>query len=113
MENFDDLESFDLLAVVALIKNDFGGRKTPVIDGYRGQFFWHINHVSGTDWDASYYFEKGSLAPGNDALCKIKLSPFLKETSDFNFPIGRQFGIREGSKIIGTGVIKECYVKKP
>ena len=54
MSNYDELDEFDLLARVYLIETEFGGRQGAVYDGYRGQFFWHINDVNCSDWDASY-----------------------------------------------------------
>lgn len=111
MKNYDEIENFDLLANVYLIETEFGGRQSAVHDGYRGQFFWHINDVKGTDWDASYFFESGMINLGHKSNCKILLSDNVKKVSKGVFPVGRQFGIREGSKIIGVGVILQSRVK--
>lgn len=112
MKGFSELEDFDLLANVYLIETEFGGRQSAVKDGYRGQFFWHINHINCNDWDASYVFEVGSVSPGNSTNCKILLSDGVKKYAKGNFPTQRQFGIREGSRIIAVGVIIESRVKK-
>jgi translation elongation factor EF-Tu-like GTPase len=111
MSNYDELEEFDLLARVYLIETEFGGRQGAVYDGYRGQFFWHINDVNCSDWDASYIFESGMVNPGQESNCKVLLSENLKKYSKGVFPTERQFGIREGSKIIGVGVIIRNRVK--
>ncbi len=73
--------------------------------------FWHINHVEATDWDASYYFEGGQMAPGECAACRIILSPNLIKCSNGRFSKGEQFGIREGSRIVGVGTIVSSKVK--
>ena len=111
MKDFDSLKEYHLEARVYLIETEFGGRSSAVHDGYRGQFFWHINHVEGTDWDASYIFEGGQVDPGQYAGCKIVLSPNLLKFSEGRFPKGQQFGIREGSKIVGVGTILVSKVK--
>ena len=102
---FDEFENFDLLASVKFIEPKFGGRKSPVFDGYRGQFFWHINHIQSTDWDAAYVFPLGKVSPGEETECKIVLSENLKLVAGGNFKINEQFCIREGSKVIAVGVI--------
>ena len=111
MENFKNLSDYDLLAKIYVIKTEYGGRESGVLDGYRGQFFWHINNESCTDWDAVYIFENGSLEPGQEGLCKIILSVNVKKYSKGIFPINRQFCIREGSRVIAAGIILESKVQ--
>lgn len=111
MKNYHDLKEFELLAKVYLIETEFGGRQSAVFDGYRGQFFWHINDVNCSDWDASYIFESGKVSPGEKSACKVVLSDNVKKCSKGIFPTGRQFGIKEGSKIIAVGVILENNVQ--
>ncbi|MEW8300240.1 MAG: hypothetical protein AB2712_15495 [Candidatus Thiodiazotropha sp.] len=111
MNSYDNLEDYDLLAKVCLTKTEFGGRQGAVLDGYRGQFFWHINDVNCSDWDAEYFFVNGSVTPGEESRCKIRLSENVKKYSNGVFPVDQQFGIREGSKIIAVGVILESKVQ--
>ena len=111
MEDFDSIKDYHLEASIYMVETEFGGRSTGVFDRYRGQFFWHINHVETTDWDASYFFEGGQVAPGECAFCKIILSPNLIECSKGRFKKGGQFGIREGSRIVGVGTILSSKVK--
>lgn len=111
MKNYEELSEYDLLAKVYLIETEFGGRQGAVQDGYRGQFFWHINDVNCSDWDASYIFESGLVNPGEESKCKVLLSENVKKYSKGVFPTERQFGIREGSKIIAVGLILESNVK--
>ncbi|TLX45063.1 hypothetical protein C1E24_20970 [Pseudoalteromonas phenolica] len=107
MESFAQLESYDLLAIVEMLNPEMCGRNTPIFDGYRGQFFWHINGESCSDWLACYILEHGELHPGNSSKCKVLLSGTIKELSVPNFKIGAQFAIREGTKIIAIGKIIE------
>lgn len=111
MKNYEELDGYDLLAKVYLIKTEYGGRQGALLDGYRGQFFWHINDVSCSDWDARYYFADGSVGPGEESLCKILLSENVLKSSNGLFPEQQQFGIREGSRIMAVGVILESNVK--
>jgi translation elongation factor EF-Tu-like GTPase len=110
MKSFSELLEYDLLAKDHLIKTEFGGRQDAVHDGYRGQSFWHINNVNCSDWDASYFFENGPISPGEETMCKIVLSENVKKHSNGVFPVEHQFGIREGARIVATGVILESKV---
>lgn len=107
MKTYLELEQFDLLAVVEVIKPEMGGRSIPVFDGYRGQFFWPINNVNGTDWLASYVFEDGKIEPGEQGKCKVILGNYLRKIGNNNFPEGSQFAIREGIRIVAIGEIIE------
>lgn len=106
MNNYEEFTDYHLSAKVFVIETEFGGRKGPIFDDYRGQFFWHINGEACTDWDARYVFEGGQIAPGESAMCKIVVSNNLLKYSGGNFPEGAQFGIREGSRVVAVGVIK-------
>ncbi|BFM13652.1 hypothetical protein R50072_38050 [Simiduia litorea] len=105
MDKFEELSDYHLKAKVYVIEAEFGGRQSAISDGYRGQFFWHINGVSSTDWDARYVFEGGQINPGESGLCKIVVSDNLLMYSGGKFSKNQQFGIREGSRIVAVGVI--------
>ena len=107
MKRYAELEEYDLLAKVELLKSEFSGRTVPVLDGYRGQFFWHINHESCTDWLASYVFEHSELHPGQSSKCKVVLAGTIKTLAQGTFECGAQFAIREGSRIMAVGSILE------
>ena len=47
--NFNQINDYHLLANVFVVPTEFGGRKQPIQNSYRGQFFWHINDVNCTD----------------------------------------------------------------
>jgi len=104
---YDELTEYDLIAKVELVKTEFSGRETPVFDGYRGQFFWHINNEPCSDWLAEYFFEHGELHPGSSSRCKIRLAGTIKDLAGGDFPVGNQFAIREGSRIVAVGKILE------
>ena len=104
---YDTETDYDLIAKVLLIPEEFGGRSRPVASGYRGQFFWRINHVPTTDWDATYFFQDDPVGPGEATLAKVSISQNLKKASQGNFPIGMQFCIREGRRVVATAVIIE------
>ncbi len=91
-----------------MIPTEYGGRSTSAFSGYRGQFFWHINNEPCTDWLAETYFEGDSLEPGKSCKVKIRLTGTILELGKKDgFNIGRQFALREGSKIVAVGVITE------
>jgi translation elongation factor EF-Tu-like GTPase len=113
MKTYSELSDYDLLARVYVIEPKFGGRNVGMFDGYKGQFFWHINYVDCNDWDAMYCFENGSVGCGCESMCKILLSKNVIKYSKGNFPVGSQFGIREGPRIVAVGVIVESKVNTP
>lgn len=111
MKRFENLTDYDLLTKIYVVNTEYGGRQSAIHDGYRGQFFWHINEINCSDWDAVYYFEQGSVNLGDESICKIVLSENLKKYSKGEFPANRQFCIREGSKVVAVGVVLESLVK--
>jgi len=109
MKKYSELDVFDLLAIVEIIKPAICGRVNALFSGYRGQFFWHINDVACSDWLATYFFESGQLEPGEQGLCKVMLGDSVKAAANCNFPVGSQFAIREGSIIVAIGKILESH----
>lgn len=106
MKTFDSVDNFELEGRIFVIPTEFGGRETAIQSGYRGQFFWHINHVDGTDWLAESYFENDLVKPGESARIRIRLAGTINELGrQTGIPSGRQFALREGSRIVAVGVI--------
>ncbi|MDF7802097.1 hypothetical protein P4C99_21680 [Pontiellaceae bacterium B1224] len=106
MTTFESIDNHELEGEVYAIPTEIGGRKTPIHSGYRGQFFWHFNNDLGTDWIAETYFENDIIQLGETANCKIKLAGSILEIGKKNkMPSGRQFALREGSKIVAVGII--------
>lgn len=114
MKTFESVENHELEGVTFLTPTEFGGRESAVHSGYRGQFFWHINNESCTDWLAESYFEKDVVEPGQSARIKIKLAGTILELArSTGIPAGRQFGLREGSRIVAVGVITKSQYETP
>lgn len=106
MKTFESVENHELEGNVFVIPTEFGGRESAVHSGYRGQFFWHINHEAGSDWLAESYFEGDLVEPGQSARVKIRLAGTISELGrKTGIPAGRQFALREGSRIVAVGVI--------
>ncbi|OJJ25209.1 hypothetical protein BI308_12745 [Roseofilum reptotaenium AO1-A] len=114
MQNFQSVSDHQLEGMVLMIPTKYGGRKAYVYSGYRGQFFWQINNESCADWLARFYFENDPLKPGESSNVKIQLAGTIMELGrKTGMPAGRQFGLREGSRIIGVGVITASLYPAP
>jgi len=85
-------------ARVYILQESEGGRKTGFTTGYRPQFFFRVNNVSG-----KIILEGDSLLvnPGDNVIITVELvkAVVLNE--------GLRFVIREGKKTIGAGFISE------
>lgn len=90
----------DIEAVIYYLTESEGGRTTPVYSGYRGQFYY-----DGNNWDAPQEFIDTNICElGEYVTVKMKfLSPRAHIGHLF---IGKEFEIREGSRIVGKGAIK-------
>lgn len=89
----------ELQADIYYLKEQEGGRKTPVASSYRGQF-----HYNGKDFDAMQQFiDKSWCQPGNTV--QVFLQTASPEFHAGQFYVGKDFEIREGSKIVGKGTI--------
>ena len=108
MKTYDAIEDHELEGMVYVIPSEYGGRSSAIISGYRGQFFWHINDESCTDWLADSYFERDKVQPGQSSRIKIRLAGTIVELGKSRgMPTGSQFALREGSRIVAVGVITE------
>ena len=113
MRTYEATTDHELEGIIYVIPEAFGGRKTPIVSGYRGQFFWHINDEHCTDWLAEHYFEHDTVAPGETARCKIKLAGTILELGKkTGIPIDRQFALREGARIVAVGTITKSRFGK-
>lgn len=85
-------------ARVYILNENEGGRKTGFTTGYRPQFFFRVNNVSG-----KIILEESTVIinPGDNVIISVELvkSVVLNE--------GLRFVIREGKKTIGAGFIAE------
>ena len=78
-----------------LLTQDEGGRHSPISSGYRPQIY-----LNKADVTCVITFNQENILPGDDATVTITLvdKMAIKENQEFT--------IREGSKKVGTGVIK-------
>lgn len=114
MNTYDSVRDNELEGRVFVVPKEFGGRDAPIHSGYRGQFFWHINHEPSTDWLAESYVEGDLVEPGQSAKIKIKLVGTILELGKATgIPSGRQFCLREGSRVVAVGVITKSRYQTP
>lgn len=76
--------------------NKEGGRKEPILNGYRPQFYFRTVDVTGV---TKIENEKGVINPGDNENLEIKLvKPIALE-------VGTEFKIREGGRVVGNGKV--------
>jgi translation elongation factor EF-Tu-like GTPase len=86
----------DLAAEITFLTPEEGGRRTFILSGYRGQFYY-----DGSDWDASYVFSHDSVEPGESVEALITLNN--RTAHEGRFYPGKEFEIREGIRIVARG----------
>lgn len=89
----------DIEGQVTFISADSGGRKAPIFQGYRPQFFY-----DDCDWDAvQLYPDAEQVNPGDTVRV---LFCFTRPAAHVNklWP-GKMFLIREGARTIGYGQV--------
>ena len=85
-------------ARVYILTEEEGGRKTPFYSGYRPQFFFRVNNVSGSiTLDESTQM----VMPGDNVIITVELGAYVVINT------GLRFVIREGKLTIGAGLIFE------
>lgn len=93
----------DFIAELQYLTTEEGGRKTPAFSGYRPQvkFAFSNNQTSGQQ----KFINKETVYPGDKVFAEIAIisTDFLVDKLE----IGLAFDFREGSRIIGTGIITE------
>ncbi len=87
-----------------------GGRKSGVASGYRGQFFY-----DGNDYDGFQLFP--DFAPGTFVQLGEEVRAFVQflqsrweEVHRHRLQLGKTFEIREGDRIVGTGIVTRLEV---
>jgi elongation factor Tu len=83
-------------AELFLIPKKEGGRHTPILPGYKPQFFFGTTDVTGSISD---FGAMNLLAPGDHAEVGLEL---LKPVG---MEPGMRFAVREGSMTVGAGVV--------
>ena len=91
----------DIKAEIELLATEHGGRSTPAKSGIRPQFYYH-----GHDWVVALTFiNQEWVAPGESVQAYVTfLSP--QKHVDKIHP-GMPFLVREGSRVVGFGAVKE------
>ena len=94
---------FDIEVSVTYLQTSDGGRRTPVYDGYRGQFHYKDDNVA---WDAIQNFpENEQVIPGETARAYISfLSP---ESHVGKITEGTSFLVKEGDRVVATGTVSK------
>ena len=89
----------DIEAKVTFLSSDLGGRKTPAMTGYRPQFSY-----DGFDWDGiQSYPDRECVYPGETVMAYIAfLNP---EHHRGKLYPGKEFQVREGSRVVATGIV--------
>ena len=85
------------MAELFVISKEEGGRHTPILPGYRPQFFFGTTDVTGTilEFDGT----NKMLIPGDRSKVSLELhKPVGMEP-------GMRFAMREGGKTVGAGII--------
>jgi len=88
----------DLIATIRFLSTDEGGRHTPAVSGYRGQFYY-----DGRDWCAAYTFSSDPAYPGETLEAMIFL--MNPESHIGKLHRNKGFEIREGAHVVAQGMI--------
>ncbi|MBX3226107.1 MAG: elongation factor Tu [Labilithrix sp.] len=83
-------------AELFVIPTKEGGRHTPIVTGYRPQFFFGTTDVTGTLVGLG---DSDMILPGDHAEVSVELQ------KPVGMEAGMRFAVREGSKTVGAGVI--------
>lgn len=102
----------NFIGTINLLTSDDGGRISPVMSGYRPQM--RIGKHEGSDVQGSVelnFVEDVRYAPGDtfQSNCRIVV-PYLPgelSSADFSLSAGRQFGLYEGARRIGTLTVSD------
>lgn len=84
---------------IYILSEEEGGRKKPIFEGYKPQFYFYTTDITGTLIFDSKNKEQTMILPGDKVSLIVNLmySIALEE--------GMRFAIREGGKTIGAGII--------
>ena len=87
-------------AEVYILNKDEGGRHTPILKGYRPQFYFRTTDVTG-----NIELNKGveMIMPGDNTNFQVEL------ISKVAMEKGLRFAIREGGRTIGAGTVTEIF----
>jgi elongation factor Tu len=86
------------VAEVYVLKQEEGGRHTPVFAGYKPQFYFRTTDVTGR---VALAEGVEMILPGDNARMEVDLDKPIAVSA------GSRFAIREGGKTVGSGVVTE------
>jgi translation elongation factor EF-Tu-like GTPase len=94
-----DINSPDIETMITFLRTDEGGRRTPVMSGYRPQFYY-----DGEDWDAAHtYPGVEKVNPGDTVTARLTFT--RPDVQLGRIHVGTEFAIREGGKIVAKGKV--------
>ncbi len=96
------LEMPVILATITLVPTEAGGRRTPILSGYRPQFYF-----DGEDYECRSVeiIPERSLSPGETANVRIRLSEFARAALRDRVEPGMTFELHEGRTSVASGVV--------
>ena len=89
----------DVEGVVEFLGPKEGGRQTPPLSGYRGQFFY-----GGHDWDARQDYPDAGTARVREPT-RVLLSFSSPAAHRDVLAVGTPFLVREGRRVVGFGSV--------
>jgi translation elongation factor EF-Tu-like GTPase len=97
-----ELPTCHLTATLYLLPTDEGGRQTAIRkDVYRPQFFLGLSSASCRVDE----IDKGTLSPGEEG--EVEMTLVHPEQWGAELRPGAKFEIREGSRVVGKGIIRD------
>lgn len=95
------LQNIDFIADLKYLTSEEGGRKTPAFSGYRPQVKFDFSEMQTSGQQT--FLNKDTVYPGDTVEVAIRI--LSVEHFANTLAEGMAFEFREGSKIIGTGII--------
>ncbi|WP_166437109.1 EF-Tu C-terminal domain-related protein [Niastella caeni] len=95
------MQSIDFIAELKYLTTEEGGRQTPVFSGYRPQVKFDFDEIQTSGQQT--FLNKDTVYPGDTVEASIRI--ISVEHFEHTLTEGMTFEFREGSKVIGTGII--------
>ena len=84
-----------------ILSEDEGGRKKPIFEGYKPQFYFYTIDVTGTIIFEIKNIKQNMILPGDKVSLTVNLMYSIALEK------GMRFAVREGGKTIGAGIITD------
>lgn len=102
------MQGIDFIADLKYLTTEEGGRKTPVFSGYRPQVKFDFDEMQTSGQQT--FLNKDTVYPGDTVEATIRI--ISVEHFANTLTEGMKFEFKEGSRIIGTGIITEILNDK-